>query len=105
LKEFDCLLNPVADYIGPYYNIYTMDKMKRKIDIINRFSTAFYSNKFRVKLRDWLWVHVREPKIKERYSPDNLRKLLETYHLHKNIDSEMEQDNSWIDCDEIIENW
>ena len=52
-------------------------KFKTEIEILNKFRYLFYSLKFKQKFRHWLWVRVREPKIREKYSPNNLLKLLD----------------------------
>ena len=44
---------------------------------INRFREMFYALKYKQRFRDLLWVKVREPKIRARYHPDNLAKMLE----------------------------
>jgi hypothetical protein len=36
----------------------------------------FYCIKYKTKLRDWLWVKVRLPKIERFYHPNNLNELL-----------------------------
>ena len=50
--------------------------IKQKVKILYNFKHSYYSLKFKNKFRDWLWVKVREPKIQEYYSPNNLVKLL-----------------------------
>lgn len=36
----------------------------------------FYALKYKKQFHQWLW-HIREPKIRKRYHPDNLIKMLE----------------------------
>ena len=43
-----------------------------KVKIINRFRELFYSLKFKNKFRKILWEKIREPKIQQIYSPENL---------------------------------
>jgi hypothetical protein len=45
--------------------------------ILNRFKEMFYALKYKRQFRDFLWIKVREPKIRARYHPDNLAKMLE----------------------------
>jgi hypothetical protein len=49
----------------------------------------YYCLKFKKRFRHWLWVKIREPKIRERYSHDYL-----VEHLHEDTD-----------LDELLENW
>lgn len=44
---------------------------------LKRFKMMFYSLKYRDCFRRLLWVKVREPKIRSKYHPDNLAKMLE----------------------------
>jgi len=74
-----------------YNNIHIL---KEKINTLNQFRFTFYCYKFKNKLRQWLWVNIREPKIKEKYHPDKLFELL------KNID-----DNDQDDFDNILDQW
>ena len=52
-------------------------EMKNKNNIIIRFKELFYAVKYKKQFRDWLWVCIREPKIRNKYHPDNLIKLLQ----------------------------
>ena len=54
----------------------------------------YYSLKFKKKFRDWLWVKVREPKIQEYYTPQNLIKLL------KGVDDDDEEQ-----INIVLNNW
>jgi hypothetical protein len=53
-----------------------MDFTRNRIQTLYDFKCLYYSLKFKNRLREWLWVNVREPKIREYYSPANLQKLL-----------------------------
>jgi len=61
---------------------------RKKIQILNNFRCLYYCLKFKKQFRDWLWVRIREPKIRTRYSHEYL-----VEHL---------QDN---DLEEFLENW
>jgi hypothetical protein len=45
--------------------------------IIGRFKETFYTLKYKKQFRDLLWVKVREPKIRAKYHPQHLFKMLE----------------------------
>jgi hypothetical protein len=74
--------NPICEIIGIKAPI-------KQLNILNKFRYLYYSLKFKKRFRDWLWVRIREPKIRERYSYDYLVK-----NLHENTD-----------LDELLENW
>ena len=69
-------------------------QMRNKNNIFVRFKELFYALKYKKQFRHWLWVRIREPKIKAKYHPDNLMKLLEGCE-------EMTLD----ELDELNENW
>jgi hypothetical protein len=48
-------------------------------DTINRFRDMFYALKYKQRFRHVLWAKVREPKIRAKYHPDNLAKILEEH--------------------------
>jgi Leucine-rich repeat (LRR) protein len=52
-------------------------EMRNKNNISIRFKELFYALKYKKRFRDLLWVRIREPKIRNKYHPDNLIKLLE----------------------------
>jgi hypothetical protein len=66
-----------------------INTIKRKIQVINQFRYLYYSLKFKKRLRDLLWVKIREPKIREKYSHDYL-----VEHLHEDTD-----------LDDLLQNW
>lgn len=78
------LPNPNTNLRAMYFNdnpIYEIIKYddelsttKQKIKILNNFRESYYCLKFKKRFRDWLWVKVREPRIREKYHP---RYLLE----------------------------
>jgi hypothetical protein len=57
--------------------------------VLNQFRYLYYCLKFKKRFRDLLWVKIREPKIRIKYSP---KYLLE--NLHEDID-----------LDELLKNW
>lgn len=71
----------VAPYLYTRRNVYKpllfyFDFIQRE-DAIKRFRELFYALKYKQQFRDLLWVKVREPKIRAKYHPDNLIKILE----------------------------
>jgi hypothetical protein len=48
-------------------------------DAIKRFRELFYALKYKQQFRHVLWAKVREPKIRTKYHPDNLAKMLEQH--------------------------
>lgn len=44
---------------------------------IHKFRCLYYCLKYKKQFRDLLWTKIREPKIKQHYSPSNLVLLLE----------------------------
>jgi Leucine-rich repeat (LRR) protein len=81
LLIIDYINNPIYEIIG--------DIQIKKLRVINRFRYLYYCLKFKKRFRDWLWVKIREPKIRERYSHNY---LLE--NLHEDTD-----------LDDLLENW
>ena len=80
--------NPIYEIIGDIeYN--DIDKIKQKMQILNNFRYLYYCLKFKKRFRDLLWVKIREPKIRKKYSHSY---LLE--HLHEDTD-----------LDELLKNW
>ena len=80
--------NPIHEIIGDIeYN--DIDKIKQKTQILNNFRYLYYCLKFKKRFRDLLWVKIREPKIRKKYSYSYLLK-----HLHEETD-----------LDEFLENW
>ena len=69
-------------------------QMTNKNNIIIRFKELFYALKYKKKFRHLLWVHIREPKIRTKYHPDNLIKMLEDRE-NLTLDELDEFDNKW----------
>lgn len=65
-----------------------------KIKTLNKFRELFYALKYKKQFRDLLWVKIREPKIRIKYHPDNLLKMLEEK-------GELDLD----ELDEFMEQW
>jgi Leucine-rich repeat (LRR) protein len=85
LKILFCTVNPIWEIIkNNNFNI-----IKIKVQILNNFRYLYYSLKFKKRFRDWLWVRVREPKIRKKYHPNYLIE-----NLHENTD-----------LDEVLQNW
>ena len=82
LKYLSCYNNPISEIIG------VKDTIK-KLKILNNFCYLYYCLKFKKRFRDLLWIKIREPKIREKYSHDNLVK-----HLHDDTD-----------LDELLDSW
>ena len=74
--EIACHQNPIYNDIlcepKKYHNLQWYTKIK----ILNNFRHLYYSLKFKKQFRDWLWVRIREPKIRKKYCTDNLLKLI-----------------------------
>jgi hypothetical protein len=84
LETLWCLDNPICEIILND----NLSITKKQAQMVNRFRWLYYSLKFKKRLRDWLWIRVREPKIREKYHPRYL----------DNLDED-------ADLDEILENW
>ena len=80
LEILSCIDNPIHYLIcnGDNDTLYDIGK---KIQILYNFKELYYSLKFKKQFRRWLWVKVREPKIKQKYNPICLLK-----HLKDNTD-------------------
>ena len=83
----------VMDYINnPIYEIINtndIDKIKQKLRVLNQFKYLYYSLKFKKRFRDLLWVKIREPNIREKYSYAYL-----VANLHEDTD-----------LDDLLKNW
>ena len=84
LKQIFCSNNPIYEII----NIPNKQILKQ-LKILNRFRYLYYSLKFKKRFRDWLWVRIREPKIREKYSHDYL-----VANLHEDTD-----------LDKLLDHW
>jgi len=68
-----CNNNPIFDGI----NSFNINIIRYNVNKIYNFKHLYYSLKFKNKFRDWLWVRIREPRIRLLYSPANLNILLD----------------------------
>ena len=66
-----------------------IDKIKQKLQVLNHFKYLYYCLKFKKRFRDILWVKIREPKIRIKYSYDYL-----VEHL-----------NEYTNLDDLLNNW
>ncbi len=62
---------------------------------LSRFREQYYLMKYRDKFRYWLWEKVRRPTIEDKYSPANLKLLLDT----------MENSEDEEEFNKIMEKW
>ena len=85
LKSIDYNDNPIYEII----NSNDKDIINQKLRVLNQFRYLYYSLKYKKQLRDWLWVKIREPKIREKYSHD---------YLLKNLQED-------TDLDVLLDNW
>ena len=83
LQYLSCSNNPICEIINSNEN--TINQLK----ILNQFRYLYYSLKFKKRFRDLLWVKIREPKIKIKYSHDYL-----IANLHEDTD-----------LDTVLNNW
>ena len=63
--------------------------LNRELKILNNFRYSYYCLKYKKRFRDLLWVKIREPKIRKKYSHDYL-----VANLHEDTD-----------LDELLDNW
>jgi Leucine-rich repeat (LRR) protein len=85
LKILEFNYNPIYDII----NSNDTNIIKQKLQVLNQFRFLYYCLKFKKQFRYLLWVKIREPKIRIKYSHD---------YLIKNL-------NEDTDLDELLENW
>ena len=84
------------EYIWANMGLVNKEYRRRKPHIIiYKFRKTYYEMKCKNKLREILWDRIRRPKIAEKYSPENLRILLQS----------MEDEDSMEEFDNIIEVW
>jgi Leucine-rich repeat (LRR) protein len=86
LETIDYDKNPIFEII----NSDDKDIVNQKLRVLNQFRYLYYSLKFKKRLRNLLWVKIREPKIREKY---HYRYLLE------NLPDED------ADLDEVLDAW
>lgn len=83
--------NPIHDIIRYDTVWWPREYLHIKIRILNQFRILYYSMKFKTRFRDWLWIKIREPKIKHYYSPVKLIERIEGIEddeqFHNSLDS------------------
>lgn len=84
----------ITDNPLPYNITHSTLIMMRNVRTAHRFKELYYALKFKKQFRDWLWVKVREPKIREKYHPRHLKKMLEG-----------REEITLDELDELNENW
>jgi len=89
MSQFNCYGNPICEFIGEFIHgpCGPIQSLQKNIQTLNNFRYLYYSLKFKKRFRDWLWIIVREPKIREQYSTANLLKLLEKDDLQQVLDT------------------
>ena len=90
--------NPIHDYyIKPDVSLSMVNyitQLRKQIEIINNFRELFYALKYKKKFLDLLWINIREPKIRNKYKPENLMAMLEE-----------KEDITLDELDELLEKW
>ncbi len=66
--------NPIDNILSPYYN--TDDELIILIHKLYKFIQFYSKEKIKALIMNYVWVHIRQPKIEEKYSPQNLIKEL-----------------------------
>jgi Leucine-rich repeat (LRR) protein len=79
LGYFNVTNIPLFDMLYHNYNVFGNhdETMKKRIELLNNCRNMIYAIKFKNQFREWLWVKVREPKIKEKYHHKHLLELKE----------------------------
>ena len=73
--------------IGLYID--NIEITRKIINVLNNFRYSYYCLKFKKQFRIWLWLRIREPKIRNRYHPK---------YILKNLDENTDLDN-------FLDNW
>jgi hypothetical protein len=81
--------NPIYEIINGDIEYNDIDKIKQRTWVLNNFRYLYFCLKFKKRFRDLLWVKIREPKIRKKFSHSY---LLE--NLHEDTD-----------LDELLKNW
>jgi hypothetical protein len=81
-------LNENLEILSCSSNSNDMNIIKQRLKILNNFCHLYYCLKFKKQFRHWLWVRVREPKIRKKYHYDYLLENLrnEEANLDKVLD-------------------
>jgi hypothetical protein len=70
----------IYEIIGPIknpVNSTVVNVINSRLTVLNAFRELYYYIKFKKKLRDWLWLKVRLPRIERMNHPTILRNALE----------------------------
>jgi hypothetical protein len=86
----------ICDIFQPNNGNFSYTEINIKIKIFDNFKRLFWSIKLKKQFRFWLWVKVRQNKLEQKYSPENLQILLE------NNKTEQFNEN---DFDMLIDTW
>jgi len=98
LEVLNCDNNPILDCYIKIDDDMSMSEyiveFRNQIQIVNQFRELFYSLKYKKQFLYLLWVQIREPKIRNKYHPNNLMTMLEG------------RDEITLDeLDDLIDNW
>ncbi len=93
LEVLNCFCNPIYDIINADSNSDSdsdsLQVIRERVNILNNFRNLYYALKFKKTFRKLLWEKIREPKIMDKYHPNNLCKML----------------NEETDLDMVLSNW
>lgn len=84
LRELYCYDNPIDDIIDSLNT--NIHDINHKLLQLHNFKNLWFRLKLKTKFRDWLWILVREPRIREKYSVEKLLELLDGHE-----DDDLEQ--------------
>ncbi len=79
LRVFEFINSNLVN-INPEY------RRRKPTTIIYKFRKTYYEMKCKNKLRNILWDKIRRPKIEAKYSPQNLKILLQSMEDEENMD-------------------
>ena len=82
---FQCNNNPIYQVIKTSN---TNTKIIDNANIIHKFRFTYYIIKFKSKFKKWLWEYVREPRIRNIFSPENIFSKLSA--LSSNNDNDID---------------
>jgi hypothetical protein len=86
---FDYYIKPENMSIASY-----IIQLRNQINIVNQFRELFYALKYKKQFQYLLWIKIREPKIRNKYHPNNLIAILDG------------KDEITLDeLDNLIDNW
>jgi hypothetical protein len=97
LEILNCRNNPMLDYYIKSENLSMTDyiaQLRKEVKIVNKFKELFYALKCKKQFQYLLWVRIREPKIRNKYKPENLIAMLEE-----------KEDITLDELDELLNKW